>query len=121
MKFARALTIIDQLEIEVAAYLESQPFSLYAEEGDDGYLLTKVRITRYPPEEWSLLVGDIVHNARSALDHLAWRLVESCGALPSQSTAFPITDAPEGYSDRLRADLKGTTAEVRAAVRALAP
>lgn len=121
LKFARAFALIDQLETEVIGYLGGQPFRLEEAEGEDGMIHSLVRIDRYPPDEWSLLVGDIVHNARSALDHLAWRLVESCGATPTEHTSFPITDAPDSYSNRLRADLKGTTPEVRAAVKGLAP
>jgi hypothetical protein len=43
-----------------------------------------------------LIIGDAVHNLRSALDHLAWQLVESHAAItpgapgPDENTAFPI-------------------------------
>jgi hypothetical protein len=43
---------------------------------------------------WSLSVGDIVHNLRSALDHLAWQLVILDGGTPDENTQFPIRDSP---------------------------
>ncbi len=39
---------------------------------------------------WSLRVGDVVHNLRSALDHLAWQLVILDGAKPDEKTLFPV-------------------------------
>lgn len=42
------------------------------------------------PLETSVAVGDVVHNLCSALDHLAWALVESNGGSPSEDTDFPI-------------------------------
>lgn len=42
------------------------------------------------PREWGARVGDILHNVRSALDHLAWQLVLDDGGSPSRHTYFPI-------------------------------
>jgi hypothetical protein len=36
------------------------------------------------------MVGDILHNLRSGLDHLAWKLVEVSGGTPDNRTEFPI-------------------------------
>lgn len=38
------------------------------------------------PEEISLLAGDVVHNCRACLDHLAWEISRN----PSIKTSFPI-------------------------------
>ena len=40
--------------------------------------------------EWSPIIGDIVHNWRSALDHLAYQLVIKNGKTPCIRTQFPI-------------------------------
>jgi hypothetical protein len=42
------------------------------------------------PVSVSVILGDIVHNLRGALDHLAWQIVASTGRNPSRSTYFPI-------------------------------
>jgi hypothetical protein len=49
-------------------------------------------IVKPPPSYFGLIVGDAVHNMRSALDHLACRLVELEGNEPTNSNAFPIWD-----------------------------
>jgi len=38
--------------------------------------------------ELPLIVGDVLHNARSSLDHLAWSLART----PTRDTGFPIID-----------------------------
>lgn len=54
------------------------------------------------PIEWGLLIGDVAHNYRSCLDHIAWALVERGRTPPATLTeyaqskvGFPI------YSDRV--------------------
>ena len=42
------------------------------------------------PSSLSLLAGDVIHNLRSALDHLIYQLVIANGAKPDTSTAFPL-------------------------------
>jgi hypothetical protein len=45
---------------------------------------------------WRTIIGDCLHNLRSALDHLAWRLVHLAGKKPTDGdmTTFPISDSP---------------------------
>jgi hypothetical protein len=43
--------------------------------GDTGEYILSVHGLPPMDPQWSLLVGDVVHNLRSALDHLAWQLV----------------------------------------------
>ncbi len=39
------------------------------------------------------VTGDIVHNLRSALDHVAWQLVVLDNGQPTRETAFPLHDS----------------------------
>jgi hypothetical protein len=57
-----------------------------------------------------LLVGDFVHNLRSALDHLANALVEHRGGTVTTSTAWPIRSGPDTKKD-WRLSVKGVTPE----------
>ncbi len=54
---------------------------------------------RPPVSEWALLVGDAVHNARSALDAEVWALAHRDGAEPATPTrvAFPVTSDARGW------------------------
>src|SRR5918995_3001656 len=89
LKIERARKHIRDLETETSAYLNSSPhpYQLRAEDdpatGDEVY---RVRVLFPIPESIPLIVGDAVHNLRSALDHLAWQLVESGGGEPGRDT-----------------------------------
>lgn len=120
-KFRRARSLVDELEHAVAEYLASEPFSLETREEPSGDLSTIVRVKAQPPVEWSVVIGDAVHNARSALDHLAYALVERDGGVARESAYFPITDESTGYGEKLRKGLAGASREARDAVRALQP
>jgi hypothetical protein len=43
-----------------------------------------------PRTQWSLSIGDCVHNLRSALDHLAYQLVRANNGTPTIATQFPL-------------------------------
>ena len=49
----------------------------------------KFRVRAPIPVDLSLVIGDAVHNLRSALDHLAWQLVLANGQTPTTQTAYP--------------------------------
>jgi len=40
------------------------------------------------------IIGDVIHDLRSALDHLAWELVKANGGTPTHDTYFPIKHSP---------------------------
>lgn len=99
--------------IPIAPKLNPIPVSVKFED-ESGYHV--YRATARPPEgspvRWALVVGDAVHNFRSALDHVVWQLAchKTGGAnLPgvpedeARKIQFPITDPlprkvlPEDY------------------------
>jgi len=49
---------------------------------------------RFPDIRLATIVGELVHDLRSALDHLAWCLVTENGGTPDQDTTFPILKKP---------------------------
>jgi len=113
---------VEELEVEVGSFLAASPFELLAaEDASTGDLVYRVKIRQQPPVSWSLLIADAIHNARCALDQLAWRLVETDGGKPGDGTYFPIADAEVGYGGKLRSGLAGAKPETRASVKALQP
>lgn len=47
-----------------------------------------------------VVIGDVIHNLRSGLDHLAWELVKANGGSPTKDTKFPILEVeptPDRY------------------------
>jgi hypothetical protein len=82
-----------------------------------------------PNPEWGLLIGDIAHNARSALDHLVWQLVILSGNRPTRDNQFPIFQVEKDYweipkdhslSNRDRM-LGGVSEEYRAIIDGIQP
>jgi hypothetical protein len=67
---------------------------LYTFRGEilDRGLVHLYRVQNPPPADpqWSAIIGDCLHNLRSALDYLAWQLVLASGSTPTSRTGFPI-------------------------------
>ncbi len=77
-----------------------------------------------PPAHWGLLAGDAVHNARSALDHLACRLVECNDRTATRQTSFPLWEQePSNPNQQRRFDscIRGMSSQHQEAVRHLQP
>jgi len=93
-KIAQALELLLQLDEQLHAYLDSDPITFEWQAQPDGETLAlALVVTRPPPIMLSLLVGEVVHQLRSALDHLAYALVVAAGNTPTRSTAFPMLTA----------------------------
>jgi hypothetical protein len=61
------------------------------------------------PVSLALLLGDVVHNLRSTLDHLAVALVSAAGGTPDKYVSFPVFDSLKAYNDLSRDRLKGVS------------
>jgi hypothetical protein len=89
LKLARADQHLKALDQEIDWFLKRNPqlftHERNAQTGED-LLWTLTRTN--PPDEWSCIVGDVLYNLRSCLDHLAWQLVLLAGNEPSTDTAM---------------------------------
>src|SRR5690606_21763862 len=76
---------------------------------EDGTVIT-YRLTESPiaGAYVSAIVGDVLHNLRSALDQLAWQLVLFDGGTPNQLTTFPVLREPptDGRGERVPVTIK---------------
>jgi hypothetical protein len=90
LKVARASEHLDALAVEASNYLNSTPFEVVGQRQPDGETLPVFKVNHHPPLRLSLLLGDILHNLRSSLDHLTWQLVLEDGGTPGRRTSFPI-------------------------------
>ncbi len=102
-KLDRGKEHLDTLNSEIgdAFAVESNRVGLSVEfDRESGYHI--FRATTFPPDDlllrFGLIIGDIVHNLRGALDHLVWELslFGSGGQMPSNPDIiqFPIRDNP---------------------------
>src|SRR5208282_3088033 len=64
------------------------------------YLLKLKVIKPIPQVQFALIIGDCIHNARTVLDYIAWRLAGS--RLADKTTMFPIYLTEPGFDDVVR-------------------
>ena len=97
-KVGRAKEHLDALKSSIeSATVGGECYVVVKEANPDaGEYVFRIRINKQPPiTEWSLLIGDCLHNTRSALDHLFWALLlkKNTGGLTkgTSDATFPIT------------------------------
>jgi hypothetical protein len=99
LKIERAKKHIQVLDAEIGTFCNTQAYVLGVKEKPEiEYVTLYIAEIRPIPDEIPLILGDAVHNLRSALDHLIWQLVEAGGGTPNRDTYFPICQTPEKYT-----------------------
>jgi hypothetical protein len=129
LKLNRAEDHLQLITDMVNTFIESDFYETAAEKDSKGRLVARLVNVKPPPPELSVLIGDCVHNFRSALDHLAYALAASYTApLPqayARTSAFPIfrtgplyrRTGPAGAAYKMR----GMSRRARAAIQRLQP
>lgn len=75
------------------------------------------------PTQLSCIVGDVVHNLRTALDHLACAAVEQGGGTVTRRTQFPVNETQDAFHKAVfrGEQLKGAPSAFIAFVESLQP
>jgi len=127
-KLARAGQHIEHLNREFAVFFWDKPYRFASHfDGDRETLSLRFELLTEPRAEWGVLLGETVHNLRSALDHLAWQLVDRNGGTTSRWIQFPIFKKESDYfgwrkPGRRRPDpFAGVCSQVVAGIEALQP
>jgi hypothetical protein len=94
-KITRAKHHLLDLEQRIAHVIgpDLQRYAFRHDPQTGNHVITVYGVPLIDPQ-WSCIVGDCVHNLRSALDHLAHQLVIIDGGQPGKQTYFPIRDQP---------------------------
>jgi hypothetical protein len=118
LKCERAEKHIDDLKRAVDTFLGEEPYAIRFEEnpdtGDRTYYIGK---DAEVPPDIPVICGDAVHNLRTALDHLIYRLahVHTSGKGPFDNLHFPIGETKTAFEKSLaralhyKSKLKGPT------------
>jgi len=126
-KFNRAKQQFDVLREEIGTFSDQDPephFSRGYFDSSTWEWIERFQVREPPPLRWGVMLGDCVHNLRSALDHLVCQLtllnggsMEDCG-----QTQFPIASKCEGQFESM-ADrrIPGLSMKHRAMVKRLQP
>jgi hypothetical protein len=106
-----ANTHFENLEVIKKRFIKGKPYTIDSEPdskaGHEGlYRFFPTYLGPIDPRI-ALLAGDIIHNVRSALDHLACHLVEAAGNKPSPKTCFPIFKGTTINEPAFAAQVKG--------------
>ena len=92
-KLDRARELIPLLQREIDQYYASDPIRLRLEHHEGPKRMEAVvESVRQPPLRLGVLMGDFVHNLRSALDHLVWQLALTQTDTPHDRLQFPVLD-----------------------------
>lgn len=122
IKVERSKKHLCDLEDSRNRFIDSKPYRIGRESNTQtGYNTYRVFDIQAPPVEIGLIAGDVIHNLRSALDHLSYQLVLSNGAVPTKQTAFPVFDDETKYKAGLAGRVKGMAQSAVDAIDATEP
>jgi len=103
----RAKKHLNVLNREIKAFIASQPYrcSIHKNTKEGYYIIQPYLIRGEYPIAWGLLIGEVAHGLRSALDNIAWSLATT----KDRRTIFPISiERNEEFNkrlERLRSDV----------------
>ncbi|MEJ7657391.1 MAG: hypothetical protein WKF33_10225 [Thermoleophilaceae bacterium] len=70
--------------------MSQAPYLIGEMEREGAWRVQRIVIREHPDPSWALLVSEVVHHLRAALDYLVWQLVLLNGAEPYHRYQFPI-------------------------------
>lgn len=121
-KIERAKGHIAELESQIVAGRD-RDYRIVKESSPDqpGLLIFRSRVDADAMTRYGVIVGDIAHNLRSALDNLVWQLVLANGQTPDRQTGFPVFLSVNDYRKRSLPRLHGVSADAQALIESVQP
>jgi hypothetical protein len=102
IKLDRAEEHLKLLYRSIRAFEAEKPYRVTYEDNKQArQRIYHVSQVATPPPKWSALIGDCIHNFRSALDHVAYHIVKTYG-VPDRNTQFPLCLTPARYPDQAK-------------------
>ncbi len=124
-KIYRARKHIDDLKLELTAFRESDSYRAhFYDDSNTGDRIGEFQVVKELPLRVVAIVGDAVHNLRSALDHVAAELCVMGGGSIDNSTAFPIWENVPAISDikaQIMRKIPGASVKVIRGIKRLQP
>jgi hypothetical protein len=122
LKIKRAKKHIDDLDAVRIAFLGKDLYHGVPKFNpvENQTVFTVEELPEIPPDVASIL-GDAVHNLRTALDYLACELVRSTGKEPGSSLYFPISDDDETYKAESPGKTKGIPGDAKKIIDSMHP
>ena len=121
-KIERAKHHINDLEGQIVAFRGSNPYALRCDyNSQTGERVFRAVVRAEIPFDFAVIAGEAAHHLRSALDHLAWQLVEANGGTPDRITCFPLDKLPPRNEVRFTKKVQGMSAAAVDLVRSKQP
>lgn len=127
-KIARADEHAQLLEREISAFFDRDPQPIGTSVGyfdpESGWHLVYGIVRESPPPRLGIILGDMLHNVRSALDHLVWQLVLWNGQTPAEGVrgnAFPFAVSNNAWKGAKKGPLRGVADQHRAIIQKVQP
>lgn len=116
LKMQRAYNQIEFLKGEISSFIDTRPYVPTLQLNRIGRnpciddFTIRMSVRRPCPPDWGVIIGEIVHDVRSALDHTIYQLViHATGDPPADDTRtqFPIFIKPTGFDSCRGTMLRG--------------
>lgn len=124
-KLERAKAHIDNFDAARDEFIATDPYVRWTKDDPKfGDLVYYIEVKPHAAEglrDLSLITGDAVHNLRSALDLLAWQLVEAHSGKPGDGTMFPIWHSEGQFLGGGPGRMRGAHPDAIKALRGLNP
>ena len=104
IKIRRANKLLIELEASILEYFQSKPVACTTKKSENNgaqCIIFEMSIEKPVPEEISAIVGDIIHNLRSALDLMACDLVRAAGN-SEKKVYFPFCENENYLDDQIK-------------------
>jgi len=122
IKIQRAKDHIANLRREKDAWIGRKPYRLTSNVNTKGgKIMLNINVIEPIPDQFSAIMGDAIHNLRSALDHLVWALVIANGETPTEVNQFPINYNLASLEKAIPKCLKGVDPKAISAIKKLQP
>jgi len=107
LKVKRANQHIVELNNALAVFVDTDFYSLSVNKNiDTGKYVLKFKMTKPVPCEIPLIIGDAIHNMRTALDILACEIISLSGGTPSKWASFPIRETRQELEGAINGEIK---------------
>ncbi len=118
-KIARGREGLQSLEIEISTFCGFQRQRMKFEHSlSYQYVLGDHEPV---PIHYSIRIGEITYNLRSALDHVIWQLVRANDEEPDSRNAFPVTKCEGNYQEQTKHKLRGVDEDSQRLIRDFQP
>lgn len=121
-KIERANQHVHDLQAAVNTFAQRNPYRVITKvDKEAGKTIFTAQITEYIPPEISAIIGDCVHNLRTALDYIICNAVIANKRQVRKGHGFPITRSRKKFETACVSKIDGTSQEVAQLVRRLKP